>query len=69
MPAEGGETALRRQKSGDEEPRSPDAGGAPPRREILGRFVASPLQLTFGWAATGMMGFASRAMLVSTILG
>jgi Mn2+/Fe2+ NRAMP family transporter len=39
------------------------------RRETLGRFVASPLQLTFGWAATGMMGFASLAMLVLTILG
>ena len=35
------------------------------RRQELGRFVASPVQVTFGWAATAVMGVAVVAMFVA----
>jgi len=35
------------------------------RRQELGRFVASPVQVIFGWAATAVMGVAVVAMFVA----
>jgi len=35
------------------------------RRQELGRFVASPVQVVFGWAATAVMGVAVVAMFVA----